>query len=87
MPTPVAHRAQGNALCILLGEGLQSRRVDGERKMAVAHGERRQRVHTGDVRIVARDHLLAVDVLSAKHADPNDDGGENDCFFHVFFSL
>ena len=87
VPAPVAHRAKRNAFCILLGEGLQSRCVDGKREVAVAHSERGQRVHTSDVRIVSRDHLFAVDVLCAKHADPNEDGSEKGCFFHVFFGL
>ena len=38
MPRPFAERAERNALAVVLGVGLESRRVDGHGESAVADG-------------------------------------------------
>lgn len=63
MPRPFAERAERNALAVVLGVGLESRRVDGHGESAVADGEWRQAVDALHVRVVALDDGAAVDGL------------------------
>ena len=61
VPAPVRHRREGNALFIVCRVALQSRHVHRGGEVAVAHGQRRQRVGSGDDRTVAKKNSLAID--------------------------
>ena len=63
MPAPVGHGGQGNTTPVLKRERLHARYVDRSGEMAVAHGERSQRVGFGDDGVVARDNGLAINGL------------------------
>ena len=61
VPSPIGHSGEGHALGIVLWIGLHARHIDSGGDVAIPHGQRSQRIGSGDNGVVALHHGFAVD--------------------------
>ena len=60
VPSPVAHGTEGDAFLVVVEVGLHASDVHGGGEVAIADGQRCQRVSSSNYRVVAKKNSLAV---------------------------
>ena len=76
MPPPAALCAEGQTFAVKFGEGLQARHIDRYGKIAVADGERVERVDLLQVGVVSLQKGYAVNLFGCGAAGQKEDGCE-----------